>query len=242
MENKNLLKLIDFIDEISQLPENQWFIDALKSKFESKSSSDVHKGIEVQELIIELKRSKYYLRTIDRSIWREGINYYSSIIYADLKIELIHDYKEMKIAEKSDDIIEFTRRIVMQLENCLNAVCTLLKSHEIIKASPAKYRDNSNNLLTGKYSFFNDDGTEKQVTLISIQSKIFFTKQYYDIYYPYNDMRDMITIRNKSSHRGEYTEREKEIMEEAKRNIEIKKSSFFVCYDSFWKKMTVLKK
>jgi hypothetical protein len=242
MEKKNLLKLIDFIGEISRFPENQWFTDALRSKFESKSNSEGPKNLEVQELVTELKRSKYYLRTIDRNIWKEAINYYSCIMYSDLKIELIHDYKEMKIAEKSDDIIEFTRRIVMQLENCLNAVCTLLKAHEIIKASPEKYRDNNTNLLTGKFSFFNDDGTEKQVTLISIQSKIFFTKQYYDIYYPYNDMRDMITIRNKSSHRGEYTEREKEIMEEAKRNIEEKKSRFFVCYDSFWKKMEVLKK
>uniref|UniRef100_UPI004048A41A hypothetical protein n=1 Tax=Algoriphagus sp. TaxID=1872435 RepID=UPI004048A41A len=242
MEKKNLLKLLDFIDEISHLHENQWFNDILRSKFENKASSETYLNHEALELVNELKRSKYYLRTIDRKIWKEAIAYYSCIFYTDLKVELIHDYKEMKIAEKSDDIIEFTRRIVMQLENCLNAVCTILKSHDLIKASPEKYQNNNTNLLMGEHSFFNVNGSEKQISKISIQSKIFFAKQYYDIYYSYNDMRDMITIRNKSSHRGEYSEKEKEIIEEAKGNVESKKSSYFVCYDTFWKKMTDLQK
>ena len=57
----------------------------------------------------------------------------------------------------------------------------------------------------------------KKLSKISIQSKIYFAKQYYDIRYSYSDMSQMITIRNKSSHRGEYSEREKEIIDEAKK-------------------------
>jgi hypothetical protein len=242
MEKKSLLKLIEFIDELSHLEGNQWFHDKLKSKFESKTKSEFYINDEVHELINELKRSKYYLKSIDRNIWKEALNYYSSILYPDLKMELIHDYKEMKIADKSDDIIEFTRRIIMQLENCLNAICILLKSHELIKASPDKYRSNSNDLLEGKFSFFNSDGSAKQLSEISIQSKIFFSKQYYDIRYSYNDMNQMITIRNKSSHRGEYSEREKEIIDDAKKNIAAKKSSYFICYDLFWNKLSDLKR
>jgi hypothetical protein len=242
MEKKSLLKLIEYIDELSHLPGNQWFHDKLKSKFESKTKSEVHINEDAHELINELKRSKYYLKSIDRNIWKEALNYYSSILYTDLKLELIHDYKEMKIADKSDDIIEYTRRIVMQLENCLNAICILLKSHELIKVSPENYRNNSTDLLKGEFSFFNSDGSAKQLSKISIQSKIYFAKQYYDIRYSYSDMSQMITIRNKSSHRGEYSEREKEIIDEAKKNIAAKKSSYFVCYDSFWNKMIDLKK
>lgn len=242
MEKKSLLKLIEYIDELSHLPGNQWFHDKLKSKFESKTKSEVYINEDAHELINELKRSKYYLKSIDRNIWKEALNYYSSILYTDLKLELIHDYKEMKIADKSDDIIEFTRRIVMQLENCLNAICILLKSHELIKASPDNYRNNSTDLLKGEFSFFSSDGSAKQLSKISIQSKIYFAKQYYDIRYSYSDMSQMITIRNKSSHRGEYSEREKEIIDEAKKNIAAKKSSYFVCYDSFWNKMKDLKK
>lgn len=242
MDKKSLVKLIEYIDELSHLPGNQWFHDKLKSKFESKTNSEVYIKDDVHELINELKRSKCYLKTIDRNIWKEALNYYSSILYTDLKLELIHDYKEMKIADKSDDIIEFTRRIVMQLENCLNASCILLKSHDLIKASPDKYRNSSTDLLTGEFSFFNPDGSEKQLSKVSIQSKIFFSKQYYDIRYSFSDMSQMITIRNKSSHRGEYSEREKEIINEAKKNIAAKKSSYFICYDTFWNKMHDLKK
>jgi hypothetical protein len=242
MDKNNLNKLIEYIDELSNLPGNQWFHDKLKSKFENKIKSEVYINEDAQELLNELKRSKYYLRSIDRNIWKEALNYYSRILYPDLKLELIHDYKEMKIADKSDDIIEFTRRIVMQLENCINAICLLLKSHELIKVSPDKYRNNTTDLLKGEFSFFNSDGSAKQLSKISIQSKIFFAKQYYDIKYSYSDMSQMITIRNKSSHRGEYSEREKEILDEAKKNIAAKKSSYFVCYDSFWNKLNDLKK
>ena len=241
MDKISLTKLIEYIDELSHLPGNEWFHDKLKSKFGNNSKNEISIKEEAFELLGDLKRSKYYLKSIDRQIWREALNYYSSILYTDLKVELIHDYKEMKIADKSDDIIEFTRRIVMQLENCLNAICTLLKSHELIKLSPDKYRNNSTDLLKGEYSFFNSDGSSKQLSKISIQSKIFFAKQYYDIRYSFSDMSQMITIRNKSSHRGEYSEREKEIIEEAKRNIAAKKSSYFVCYDSFWNSLKDLK-
>jgi hypothetical protein len=236
MDKKSLNKLIEYIDELSHLPGNEWFYDKLKSKFQVSINEDAN------ELISDLKRSKYYLKSIDRNIWKEALNYYSSILFTDLKLELIHDYKEMKIADKSDDIIEFTRRIVMQLENCLNAICILLKSHELIKLSPEKYRNTGTDLLYGEFSFFNSDGSSKQLSKISIQSKIFFAKQYYEIKYSFSDMSQMITIRNKSSHRGEYSEREKEIIDEAKRNIAAKKSSYFLCYDSFWKKLNDLKK
>ena len=152
MEKKNLLMLIEYIDELSHLPGNQWFHDKLKSKFESEAKSEVYINEDAHEIINELKRSKYYLKSIDRNIWKEALNYYSSILYTDLKLELIQDYKEMKIADKSDDIIEFTRRIVMQLENCLNAICVLLKSHELIKASPVDAATTFNSAASDKDS------------------------------------------------------------------------------------------
>jgi hypothetical protein len=242
MDKIKLSKLIEFIAEISQLKGNEWFKERLMSKLENNGSFKTKESIEELDILKDIKNSNYYLRSIDRKIWKEALIYYSSIKYTDLKIGLIQDYKEMKIADKNDDIIEYTRRIVMQLENCLNAICIILKSHELIKASPDKYRNNSTDLLKGDFSFFNLDGSAKQLSKVSIFSKIFFAKQYYDIFYSYSDMNQMITIRNKSSHRGEYSEREKEIIEEAKNNIALKKSSYFICYDSFWIKMNEIKK
>lgn len=242
MDKSSLTKLIDFVIEISQLKENEWFREALISKLEISTSPKIKDNLEVNELLNDLKRSKSFLRTIDRNIWKEGIKYYSIIKFTDLKLELIQDYKEMKIADKNDDIIEFTRRLVMQLENCLNAICLIKNAHDFIKSSPNTFRNSNSDLLKGEYSFFNSDGTPKQLSKISIHSKIFFAKQLYDIKYSYSDMSQMITIRNKSSHRGENTEREKEIIEFAKNNIAEKKANYFVCYDIFWKKMDDLLK
>jgi hypothetical protein len=241
MDRQNLEKLIDFIDELSHLPGNEWFCKNLLIKLEPHLGSVFRQESEYGELLSDIKRSRHYLRNIDKNTWKEAFTYYSSIKYTDVKIELIHDYKEMKIADKNDDIIEYTRRIVMQLENCLNAICHITNAYEKIKLSPDRFRSTSTDLVRGDYSFFLPDGTPKQYSKISIQSKVFYAKQLYDIKYSYPDMTEMITIRNKSSHRGEYSEKERKIIDSAKNNMAEKKSNYFICYDTFWKKMEDLR-
>ena len=239
---EQLSKLLKLVMEISQQPGNQWFGVELASKLSNRDMQLNGTNFTGNQLIQDLKRSKFYLKAIDKSIWLEALKYYSQIKYADLKMELVVDYKEMKIADKNDDIIEYTRRIVMQLENCLNAVCCSQNAHSIISANPELYKTQSTDLFKGDYSFFELSGHPKPITKISIQSKIFFVKQYYDIRYSYSDMSQMITIRNKSSHRGEYTNKEKAILEDAINNVAERKASYFLCFDTFWKKMKDLKK
>jgi hypothetical protein len=100
MDRQNLEKLIDFIDELSHLPGNEWFCKNLLIKLEPHLGSVFRQESEYGELLSDIKRSRHYLRNIDKNIWKEAFTYYSSIKYTDVKIELIHDYKELNILEE----------------------------------------------------------------------------------------------------------------------------------------------
>lgn len=236
-ERERLIKLSLFLDEISKISGNEWFVELLKSKYSININPNYLDSDQIQKLTLDLRRSKDYLKTVDKSIWTEAIKFYCKIKNPELRNSLQIDYKEMRIADKYDDIIEFTRRIVMQLENCIHYLCNFLNAHEIIKNNPNQYQNAYYNLLQGNYAFFNTDGMEVKYIHIPITSKIFFIKQYYSFGYNYTDMSEMIKIRNKSSHRGDYTPEEAKIIEFAKANILERKASYFKCYDTFLRNM-----
>lgn len=236
-DRERLIKLGLFLDEISKISGNEWFVELLKSKSSINSNSNQLDFDQIHKLTLDLRRSKDYLKTVDKSIWSEAIKFYSNIKNAELRNSLQLDYKEMRIADKYDDIVEFTRRIVMQLENCIHYLCNRLNAHQIIKKNPEKYQNGSSNLMQGKYAFFDMNGIEIKYIHISISSKIFFIKQYYSFGYNYTDMNEMIKIRNKSSHRGDYTPEEVKIIDFAKANILERKASYFKCYDTFLRNM-----
>jgi hypothetical protein len=127
----------------------------------------------------------------------------------------------------------------MQLENCINCVCQNLNAHEVIQKTPSKYKDDFTNLLVGDFSFF-DKGNKKPLTKIQLPSKIFFVKNYYNIKYSYDDIREMILIRNKSSHRGDYTTQERETLNKVQNSLMERKASYFKTFDTFFKKMEIL--
>ena len=238
-DKEQLKKLLKFVDQLAKQEGNEWFKEEMSKRYgRAEKSAAVNSNPEFEKLFDDIKRTKHYLQSIDRSSWLEGIQYYSKVKYPELRIELVSDYKEMKIADKQNDIVEYTRRVVMQLENCLNCICQILSAYDVIKASPAKFKNDRSDLLVGEYSFFdNRTGNAKPLGKISIQSKIFFVKQIYDISYSYTDMNEMITLRNNSSHRGKLLEKDAEIIKKAKTNIMERKSSYFKCYDTFFKKL-----
>jgi hypothetical protein len=237
-QNKDDLKwLLNLVEKISKEEGNEWFKDALKKKLAISDFKEIGFDTELDKLISDIRRTKYYLQSIDRSIWLEGIKFYEKIKYPELRMELIVDYKEMKIAERNNDLIEYTRRIVMQLENCVNYTCQLVNAHSIIKSTPEKFSNKTTNLHYGEYSFFDRDGIEKSLSLINITSKLFFVKQHYHFNYSFDDMKEMIAIRNNSSHRGKLKEKDAEIITKAKENLMERKASYFKCYDLILQKL-----
>ena len=144
----------------------------------------------------------------------------------------------MKIADKSDEIIEYARRLVMQLENSINSVTEIVDAWSVIQANLTiinKYND----LLIGNYSFFNK-GQRKELKDISLPSKLFFVKQFYNFKYFWQPIDEMIKIRNKASHRGEISIQEQQILYNARNNVTSKKSEYFNAFDNVIKNLADL--
>ncbi|MBP6872882.1 MAG: hypothetical protein KBC43_12805 [Bacteroidales bacterium] len=233
----SLWKLLQFIDELLKVKENEWFKIELSKRFISDNFVPNQSIESIEKIYYDLTRTKLFLRNIDKRIWMEGYNYYQNIKFPDLKLELIQDFKEMRIAENQEDIIEFTRRAVMQIENCLNGLIEVTNAYEVIKKDSERYKDEYNNIVTGKYAFFDSDENPKEIKEIKLPSKVFFAKQYYKLIYYGKDLSEMITIRNKSSHRGPMKSEEKLTIDKAKNNFSERKAAYFKCFDSIVKNL-----
>lgn len=213
------------------------FAIAFSEKIKIKSDLKIN---EVNSFYEEIKRTRYFLKHIDKEAWIEGLNYYSKVKIPELKIELAKDFKEMKIADKSDEIIEYARRLVMQLENSINSVIDIVDAWSVIKANPANYMDKNNNLTVGNFSFFLNDGKRRDLKDISLPSKLFFVKKFYNFNYYWRPIDEMIKIRNKASHRGEISVQEQQILDGARNNVTSKKSEYFTAFDSVMRNLADL--
>jgi hypothetical protein len=238
-ENQKYLELFKaLIQHIDAKNRNNEFSSELIAQIQKEGSTQFPElNNQLASFYNDIKRTRYFLKHIDKNDWLEGFKYYESIVIPELKMELIKDFKEMKIADRINDIIEYTRRLVMQLENCLNTVIELENAHKKIVCTPFQFQDNHNNLRKGKYSFFNDNDTPKELKEISLPSKLFFAKQYYGFTYYWKPIDEMIKIRNKASHRGEISNQEQTIMNNAKNNVSQKKAEYFGEFDKIVKQL-----
>lgn len=237
-ENEKYLQLftalIKHIDEKNGNSEfSSSLINAIKSSNEL-SKSDLN--TEIITLINDIKRTKYFLKTIDKNDWIEGFKYYEKIRFPELKMELVKDFKEMKIAERQNDILEFGRYLSLQLENGLNTVIEILNGHELVNREPGKYKSKFYDLKNGSFSFFQLNKETKQmenkeIKSISFLSKVFFAETYYGFKVFWTPINEIIALRNKASHRGKENERETVIIENAKANLTLKKSEYFKEFD-----------
>lgn len=239
-ENQKYIELFTaLIKHIDVKNRNNDFSTELIAQLQSSTNSKIPElNNQLVSFYNEIKRTRYFLKHIDKNDWLEGFKYFENIVIPELKMELIKDFKEMKIADRTNDIIEYTRRLVMQIENCLNTVIEIENAHEKIVSNPTQYQDNNNNnLRQGRYSFFNDNDTPKELKVISLPSKLYFAKQYYGFSYYWKPIDEMIKIRNMASHRGEISSQEQIIMDNAKNNVSQKKAEYFGEFDKIVKQL-----
>jgi hypothetical protein len=147
MSNEDLRKFIEFTKSLlSQLQgtnDYTWFFESFKleivnsffengtntvgpDKFQSITESDVG-------------RIKAYLSFIDKKALNYGKVFYHNISDNNLKAQLIKDFKEMKIALKNENIIEFGRMLSLQIENIFNFSLRQLNVHNLILTNLAHY-------------------------------------------------------------------------------------------------------
>lgn len=241
MENKErylelFTAMIRHIDEESG---NTEFSTDLFNRFQPNISlfkSDI--SIKVESLYEDIKRTRYFLSNIEKKDWLEGFKFYEKIKIPDVKIELIKDYKEMKIADRENDIVEYARRIIMQLENCINTVIIVVEAHSVIESNPQRYGQ----LKSGSYSFYDDDGERKKIHEIGLPTKVNFIREYYQfrknkVFYEFDVLTQMINIRNVASHRGNLSEKQRIMLAQVMDNTAEHKAKFFATYLAIYKEL-----
>ncbi len=229
---ESLEKLLLLIDEICSQEEYLWF----KERLLKKNSKNINVS-ELNELHQDLRRTKSFLKYIDGQHWREGFNFYNKIKDSNFKITLTSDYKEMKIAEIENNKLEYVRRLILQLENIFNYLITKFDAYTVIIDNPDIYRDNYNNLLEGKYAFFNEDKSPRSLKNISLPSKLFWIKTYFNINYNYKVWNDLTFLRNKASHRENLIGDEKNKFEQIENDWEINKIEYNKFFNSVVKQL-----
>lgn len=241
-ENQKYIELFTaLIKHIDEKNGNSEFSSSIINSIQTSNRfhhSDLN--TEIIALLGDIKRTKYFLKNIDKNDWIEGFKYYDKISFPELKMELVKDFKEMKIAERQNDLLEFGRYLSLQLENALNTIIEILNGHELVKRDPEKYKSRFYDLKNGNFSFFqyNKETRQienKEIKNISFLSKVFFAETYYGFKVFWTPINEIVAIRNKASHRGQENERELEIIKNATVNLTLKKSEYFKEFDKIIK-------
>jgi hypothetical protein len=208
---KDLKSLIDFVTEIANQNGNEWFklklIDNLKQKENEEREN------EILAIHNDIKRTKLYLKKIDQLNYQDAFKFYKGIVDPELKRSLISDYKEMKLSLALKDYLEYSRRLIIQLETCFDYVIDRLDAWEIISNDLNKYFEvkysigKYENSMKIKDKFFTIDFITKEqkrqdLSKIDFKAKALFCLFYYDIdpSKNFSNLTDVYFIRNQASH------------------------------------------
>ncbi len=229
MKEEDLKKYIEFTKALlTQLygnPKYTWFFESFNSEIISKFSQgntnqnvlDKFKNITESDVV----RIKSYLNFIDKNALKYGREFYREINDEPLKKELVKDYKAMKIALKNEDIVEFGRRLYLQIENIYNFSLSKLNIHNLINSNKEKYSKISfqwsDRARSYDYNFcnsffaFNKETSEYfpvELSKISFNTKSVFLLNHFNFRINKFNLDDIYFLRNKGSHRGELSQDE----------------------------------
>lgn len=244
---QDLEKLLPYIKLWAE--ENQQFKNELTIMFSSSPSSQLQNKEENNELINhinEIKRTTYYLKAIDTNFYKEAKIFYKYYNIQNKKFlfSLCKDFKLMRIAETENNVIDYARYLILQLENVLNFIIFKIDAHTLIQNTPEKFKDERNDLLEGKYSFFSFEGKanarqwgrngrtyyEKDHTQLDIPLKMNFIRMHYSFRYDFKVLQEMNFLRNKASHRGEIVSDFEKIAQIKAMPFNLVKSNYMNCF------------
>lgn len=233
MNENDLKKFIaftkDLLNTLKDKQEYAWFIELYKKEiankffnYQANSSIPITNkfdAITEQDVI----RVKAYLNFIDRNAINYGKEFYKDVNDIELRKFLVRDFKEMKTAFANNDIIEFGRRLSLQIENIYNASLTNLDIHKLISANKSFYSKVSfqwnEKSKIYDYDFFNSffvfDKLKKEfvpveLSKVSFNTKSVFLLNYFHFIVNKFNIDDIYFLRNKGSHRDKLSEKESE--------------------------------
>ena len=200
-----------------------WFFESFNNEIINKyfqkenTFSDTDKFNSITES--DVSRIKAYMNFIDKKALNYGKIFYKSISNSTLKKELIKDYREMKIALKNDNTVEFGRRLSLQIESIFNYSLRQMDVHNLIINKLSYYKAVSPTWWNGKpfnfyQSFFRLNPMSNQIEPIDLSYVSFKTKSIFlSIHFNYKiavtALDDIYFLRNKGSHRNQLTSQER---------------------------------
>jgi hypothetical protein len=229
MNESNLKKFVEFtkdlLNSVKDNPEYSWFVDLFNSEIINGifklQNTPLNPIANKFDAITEqdINRVKSYLNFIDRKAINYGKEFYKDIVDNALRRDLINDFKDMKIALINDDIIEFGRKLSLQIENMYNASLTNISVHKLINENkalyskiPFKWSEMSNSYDYDFYkSFFYYDKEKRdmmpvELSKISFNTKSVFLLNYFNFKVNKSNLDDIYFLRNKGSHRDRLSE------------------------------------
>lgn len=225
MNEEDLRKFIEFTKTLlTQLHGNTnyaWFFESynleiVNSFFQNGSNAA---GLDKFQSITEsdVGRIKAYLNFIDKKALNYGKVFYQNISDNNLKAELIKDFKEMKIALKNDDIIEFGRMLSLQIENIFNFSLRQLNVHNLIQSNLKHYRAVKPAWAAKPFDFYksffwyNDISNQFEpfeLSYVNFKTKSIFLSIEFNYRVDVKALDDVYFLRNKGSHRDQLSQQE----------------------------------
>jgi len=230
MNEEDLRKFIEFTKTLlSQFHGNNdyiWFFESFNSEIVNRffQNGTNTNGLDKFQSITEsdIVRIKAYLSFIDKKALNYGKVFYQNISDNNLKLELIKDFKEMKVALKNENIIEFGRTLSLQIENIFNFSLRQLDVHNLILSNLVHYQSVQPPWAANPFdfykSFFKLNNTTRQyepleLSYIKFKTKSIFLSIEFNYKVDVKALDDIYFLRNKGSHRDQLSNSEKQDFE-----------------------------
>jgi hypothetical protein len=230
MNEEDLKKFIEFtkslLAQMHGKNEYVWFFESFNLEIVNGFFQNVTNtpGFDKFQSITEsdISRIKAYLSFIDKKALNYGKVFYQNISDNHLKYELIKDFKEMKVALKNENIIEFGRTLSLQIENIFNFSLRRLDVHNLILNNLAHYQAVqppwAKNPFDFYKSFFKYNNNTHQyepleLSFVKFKTKSIFLSIEFNYKIDVKALDDVYFLRNKGSHRDQLSDLEKQDLE-----------------------------
>ncbi len=112
---KDLIKLLNFTIEISAMPNNTWFKNALIEKLVEKNNTRVSSNTEISDI------HEYCIKQI---LKEQAKMFYKDFKLLDINETLCNDFVRMEQFRREDSFQDFSLAMFQQFELIINTLCT----------------------------------------------------------------------------------------------------------------------
>lgn len=175
-DKKQLTKLLAFVKELYDHPDNKEFADGIRSIIGSGDSGNT---------VDSEKMNEIYEYCLEKNAKAQAEGLYDEFPFESIKASLIEDYVIMERFRRKGDFLNFSAHLFLQIENICNAICSDGRFQQVYSSLiadnipayvsynggvqnryPDKNNTTINKLIFGDYEV-NDNGVDKKGIALS---------------------------------------------------------------------------